>query len=234
MLPTRLPTSLPTPALPTPEPLLECRTNSLGMRFCRIRDDLWIASHELTQAQYDALLEHRPSTFTGEDHPVEGLALVDAQDAADELTSREAGTEHLLPGWRYRVPTEAQWEDAARAAPASEGVARTERAWFRANSETDDPGGYPCADWVTPPQPGRRCSTHPVGAKQGDALGLHDMLGNVWEWTTTAEAPGSELRVLKGGAWTSSLDQLDPGTRHPFDPGFGAHDHGVRFVLVPE
>ena len=126
----------------------------------RISEGFWMGKHEVTQGEWGAVMGTNPSHFSdcGPRCPVEGVSWVDTQEFMRRLNSREFGN-----GYVYRLPTEAEWEYGARTgAPGARYAELDAIAWYSANS-------------------GRR--THPVGQKQPNAWGLHDMLGNVWEWT---------------------------------------------------
>jgi len=115
-----------------------------------------IGKYEVTQAQWQAVMGSNPSTIKGDNRPVETVAKNEANDFLTKLNARN-------DGYHYRLPTEAEWEYAAKA-----GSAQTpslplldEVAWYAANSGDE---------------------THPVGQKKPNAWGLYDMLGNVREW----------------------------------------------------
>jgi formylglycine-generating enzyme required for sulfatase activity len=193
-------------------------TNSLGMRMVRVTPGTFlmgsppgeplrqeeetlrrvtltrpfrIAATEVTERQWLALTPQGRSAQPGEDRPVASLSWREAQGFCAELSRKEGTT--------YRLPTEAEWEYACRAGAASPPVAATELAavaWYADNSEG---------------------TTRPVGRKGPNAWGLHDMLGNVGEWTMdvygpyprgeedrdpTGPAAGS-TRVVRGGSWRS-------------------------------
>jgi formylglycine-generating enzyme required for sulfatase activity len=112
-----------------------------------------IGKYEVTQAQWQAVMGSNPSTIKGDDRPVETVSKNDAHDFLTRLNARN-------DGYRYRLPTEAEWEYAARAGGKPTAVL-DEVAWYAGNSGDE---------------------THPVGRKKPNAWGLYDMLGNVREW----------------------------------------------------
>jgi formylglycine-generating enzyme required for sulfatase activity len=175
----------------------------------------YLGIHELTQAQYEAVMGQNPSYFspTGEGkakiagastdaHPVERVSWTDAVQFCNKLSEREGlrpfyeidGENVTVLSWSgegYRLPTEAEWEYASRGDP----VSLAECAWYDNNSED---------------------ATHPVGQKLPNQLGLHDMLGNVNEWCwdgygaeyykqSPSDDPrgpsGATRRVIRGGGW---------------------------------
>ncbi len=150
----------------------------------------YIAKHEVTQAQWSLVMGANPSYFKGEQRPVEQVDWFGATDFCNRLSLREG----LQPCYRsttegiscdvlasgYRLPSEAEWEFAARGGSQgssfelSGGNREDEVAWYEENSGN---------------------STHPVGAKSPNELGLHDMSGNVWEWCHDAAHPYSSQSV---------------------------------------
>ena len=159
--------------------------------------DFYMGKYEVTQRQWQNIMGGNPSHFSscGDNCPVEEVSWNDAHDFIEKLNSRT--------GKRYRLPTEAEWEYAARSGGKSEKWSGTssesslgDYAWYDANS-------------------GMR--THPVGQKQPNGLGLHDMSGNVWEWCqdwygssyynqSPRDNPGGpssgSFRVVRGGCWS--------------------------------
>ena len=123
----------------------------------RISRGFWMGKYEVTQAQWQAVMGSNPSHFTncGGDCPVERVSWEDVQEFIGKLNGRSGGRP-------YRLPTEAEWEYAARAGTTEDRYGDLGAiAWHNSNS---------------------RDTTHPVGEKAANAWGLHDMLGNVLEW----------------------------------------------------
>ena len=148
-----------------------------------------IGKFPVTQAQYEGLLGNNPSYFQGATHPVEGVSWEDAQKFCEKLNARK-------DGYIYRLPTEAEWEYAARAGNSSSRYGELDQiAWHHGNSEA---------------------TTHPIGLKRPNAWGLYDTLGNVWEWVQDryaldfyarspekdpAGATVGDYRIARGGSW---------------------------------
>lgn len=150
--------------------------------------DFYLGATEVTQAQFEAVMGRNPSHFdqAGPRAPVECVNLVDAQEFCRRLSEREGRT--------YRLPTEAEWEYAARAGasgpqdlpPRGSGVdphdpATDAVAWYCGNSGVEYDGADRSSRWEGK-HAHSKAGTHPVGQKKPNAWGLYDMLGNVGEW----------------------------------------------------
>ena len=182
----------------------------------------WLGQTEVTQAQWQAVMGNNPSHFTGKDLPVEQVSWNDAQEFCGKLNAKS-----LLPaGWKFALPTEAQWEYACRAGTAGDYAGTLdEMAWHRANS--DD-------------------KTHPVAAKNANAWGLYDMHGNVDEWCAdwygdypvgpvtdpTGSNSGSD-RVLRGGSWNTGGAGGRSANRLMIAPVVRSIIIGFRVAAVP-
>jgi formylglycine-generating enzyme len=188
--------------------------------------DFYLGKYLVTQMQWTMDMASNPSSESvcGLDCPVENVSWDDVQKFIKKLSERT--------GKPYRLPTEAEWEYAARSGGKNEKWAGTssekelgDYAWYYGNSHFQ---------------------SHPVGQKKPNGLGLYDMTGNVWEWMSdwydegyyakspTNEPKGSETgraHVLRGGYWgdLSAWDRI--ARRIGLDPGGKAAGFGVRLVL---
>lgn len=173
----------------------------------------------VTQSQYEVVMGVNPSRFKGENNPVEMVSWNDAQEFIKRLNAGQTK-------YTYRLPTEAEWEYAARAGTSGPYPFNTDEldayAWYDKNSDG---------------------KTHPVGQKKPNAWGLYDMHGNVWEWCqdwyrpyparAANEPQGPSIgsrRVIRGGSWGGYPRYLRSARRRSFGPGL--RDDGVGFRLV--
>ena len=159
--------------------------------------------------------------------PVERVSWMDVQAFIGRLNARSGGE-------RYRLPTEAEWEYAARA-----GTTTDTYAGDVAVPMGNDPVVNGIA-WYDENSGGR---THPVGQKAPNGFGLHDMLGNVWEWVgdwggrypggtvTDPAGPGSgSIRVNRGGGWNISARNCRSASRSRNSPGNRSNNLGFRLL----
>jgi formylglycine-generating enzyme required for sulfatase activity len=185
-------------------------------------DDFYIGKYEVTQGQWRALLGNNPSNFKkGDNYPVEMVSWDDAQEFIGKLNGKT--------GRSFRLPTEAEWEYAARSGGKAEKYAGGNDieavAWYTSNS-----GG----------------ATHPVGAKRPNGLGIYDMSGNVWEWCqdwfeggyygksprNNPQGPSSgSFRVYRGGGWDRAPAGVRAAGRGRNTPGDRFDDLGFRLVF---
>ena len=183
-----------------------------------------LGKYEVTQAQWQAVMGTNPSHFAGcERCPVERVSWYEVHGFIGRLN---VGEEEM----RYRLPTEAEWEYAARAGTIADRYSENldEIAWFAENS-----GGR----------------THPVGQKVPNQFGLHDMLGNVWEWVEDwyGAYPGGTVmdprgpstgpgRLIRGGAWRYDAKRCRASGRSDGQPdvhlGYRGHTVGFRVLRI--
>jgi formylglycine-generating enzyme required for sulfatase activity len=230
----------------------DCTADEKPAHRVQITKAFELGKYEVTQAQWQAVMGSNPSTIKGTDHPVETVSKNDAHDFLARLNAQN-------DGYKYRLPTEAEWEYAARAGTTGTPASLDEIAWYGANSEDE---------------------THPVGLKKPNAWGLYDMLGNVREWVedvytrdfysnspladpTGPQAgpqggrggppqgrgrggpkqgggppgrggPARQLPIMRGGAWDNVASFLRVSARyHYYGPSLRVSDIGFRVVREP-
>ena len=184
----------------------------------------FMAETECTQGQWELTMGSNPSEFKGADRPVEQVSWEEAVEYCRKLTAKQRAEGILPGGWEWRLPTEAEWEYAARAGTTGPRYGELDAiGWYDGNSGSQ---------------------THPVSQKAANAWGLYDMLGNVWEWcsdwhgdyptgkVTDPMGPSSgSLRVFRGGSWLNDARSPRSATRNRFYPGFRYYDIGFRPAL---
>ena len=181
----------------------------------------YIGETEVTQALWKAVMGSNPSAFKGDNLPVEKVSWNDCQTFISRLNA--------LTGRRFRLPTEAEWEFAAR------GGNQSRHTPYSGSSRIDDVAWY---DGNSDHQ------THPVKTKQPNELGIYDMTGNVWEWcqdwygsyssyaqTNPICVGGGSRRVVRGGSWYYSPRICRSSIRGSSAPGNSCDGLGLRLVL---
>lgn len=183
-----------------------------------------LSKFQVTQKSYASIMGKSPATFVGDDRPVENVSWYDAigfcnalSDAADLARAYVVGEnlDDVLINENangYRLPSDGEWQFAALGGQEKPRYGEVgDVAWYKENS-----GG----------------ETHPVGLKQPNAYGLHDMLGNVWEWcfdVYDAEVYGT-YRVFRGGGWNDPERGCLATNRRRSHPTYGIDDVGFRLA----
>lgn len=182
--------------------------------------DYYIGQTEVTQELWKAVMGTYPSYNTGNSlYPVEKVSWDDCQEFIREL--------NRLTGKRFRLPTEAEWEFAARGGNYSKGYK------YSGSNRFDDVAWYD----------GNSSMTHQVATKTPNELGIYDMTGNVWEWCSdwygdyssssqtnpTGPADGS-CRVYRGGSWLSNAPGCRVSYRGCCSPDYQDYSFGFRLV----
>jgi formylglycine-generating enzyme required for sulfatase activity len=189
--------------------------------------DYYMGQTEVTQGLWKAVMgsDNNPSTMKGDDLPVNNVLWGDARAFVYKLNQ--------MTGLSFDLPTEAEWQFAARGGNRSKGYLYAgsdnvrDVAWYSSNS-----GGV----------------THTVETKQPNELGIYDMSGNVFEWCsdwyssssyssssqTNPQGPSSgSARVLRGGSWNSNASCCHVANRNGGNPSHTRYDYGFRVVCLP-
>lgn len=187
----------------------------------------WLGKTEITQAQYEAFIGSNPSRFleVGKNAPVDRVSWLGATEFCRKLTERERSAGRLPEGYRYTLPTEAQWEYAYRA------------------GTTDDYPGFPEAMGWFDHNSGE--TTHPVAQKEPNAWGFYDMAGNILEWcsdwfgdyphgvrTDPAGPDSGHFRIARGGSWRMPIHVARSAARSGGSPGRVDYTLGFRLALT--
>jgi formylglycine-generating enzyme required for sulfatase activity len=201
-------------------------------------NSFYMGKYEVTQKEWVETMGSNPSNFKGDTLPVEMVSWHDVLEYCNKRSMREK----LTPAYQgsgdsvtcdvsasgYRLPTEAEWEYAARGGASNVYLAYS----YSGSNNTDD------VAWFSHNSNDR---THPVGTKQPNNLGIYDMSGNVWEWcwdwygnylrgshTNPMGAASGSYRVLRGGSWYSFVQSVTH--RDVNIPTRRASNYGFRLV----
>jgi formylglycine-generating enzyme required for sulfatase activity len=199
-----------------------------------LRRGFWLLETEVTQKMWESVMGSNPSHFKGSNLPVETVSWNDCQDFVTKLN----GLGVSPSGFRFSLPTEAQWEYACRAGTTTalnSGKNLTDEKYHCSN--LNELGWY---DWQN-----KETTTHPVGLKKPNAWGLCDMHGNVWEWcsdwygdyptgsvTDPLGASSGSDRVCRGGCWGYFAESCRSANRGSSAPGYSFRSVGLRVSLV--
>jgi formylglycine-generating enzyme required for sulfatase activity len=201
----------------------------------------YIGETEVTQALWEAVMGSNPSYFKGSILPVEQVSWNDCQKFITKLNA--------MTGQKFRLPTEAEWEYAARGGNKSKGYKYSgsnnidDVAWYWMNSGDKHLVGSDY-DWDFEKVLNNNGKTHPVAQKKPNELGIYDMSGNVWEWCTdwygsyssnaqtnpTGPSTGS-YRVDRGGTWLRYANDSRVSHRSCDAPGYRRYVLGLRLAL---
>jgi formylglycine-generating enzyme required for sulfatase activity len=203
--------------------------------------DFFMGKFEVTQGQWKSVMGNNPSFFDncGDDCPVENVSWVETQAFIRRL-NQMTGTN------KYRLPTEAEWEYAARSGSQTTYSFGDDAGdldvygWYDGNSGTSQP----LKEFYNNER--IRTSPHPVGRKKPNKFGLYDMHGNVWEWVydwygdyspdriqdSTGPSSGSD-RVFRGGSWHDNAGSSRSAKRFASHPLSSMGERGFRLVRTP-
>lgn len=199
----------------------DCNNNETPIHSVTISNDYYIGKYEVTQELYEAVMGTNPCKRKSSDSPVKNVSWYDAVEFCVEISH--------LTGRRFTLPTEAEWEYAAR------GGKKTTNAKYSGSSNINNVAWY---DGNSGNQ------THPVGRLCSNELGIYDMSGNVWEWcydwygsynsASQTDPMGpflGSLRVMRGGGMDNFAYDCLVSTRAHNNPDIPRHYCGFRVVL---
>ncbi|MCL1938596.1 MAG: formylglycine-generating enzyme family protein [Candidatus Azobacteroides sp.] len=179
-------------------------------------NSFYISKYEVTQAQWETVMGNNPSSFKGDGLPVENVSWHNVQEFIRQL--------NIQTGKQYRLPTEAEWEFAARGGKKSKGYKYSGNDTLNIVAWYDDNSGE---------------KTHAVGSKLPNELDIYDMSGNVWEWCNdwygayagNPQNPTSgSNRVLRGGSWVALARAARVSFRIDFVPDYHYNFLGFRLA----
>jgi sulfatase modifying factor 1 len=189
----------------------------------------YLGKYEVTQAQWTEVMETNPSEFAGDDLPVEMVSWKDAMEFCEKLTEIERASGQIPDGWKYRLPTEAQWEYACRAGTTTvyafgDKITTKQANFDKTLGKTTNIGKYPANAW-----------------------GFHDMHGNIREWCLDWHNPFAKgsmrdpqgpadgsYRVGRGGCWDYDGRDVRSADRSRHAPDARGSDLGFRLSLQTE
>ena len=205
----------------------------------------WLGKYHVTQGEWKKIIGSHPwdgegdldeiqemyNLMVGDNHPLSIVNWDDAVACCKKLTEHELSTDWGQDGWAYCLPTEAQWENGCRAGTktaycfGNDASMLPEYAWYN----------FARGEWYA----------HEVGQKRGNAWGLHDMHGNVYEWcqdwyavellggSDPMGATTGSLRVCRGGRWSGGVQGCRSANRSWESPDHADGELGFRAALVP-
>jgi len=180
-------------------------TNDTGMVMVKISGAMWAGKFEVTQEEYQKIAGGNPSQTQGDKNPVDSVSYDDALAFCAQLNEAERKEQMLPEGFTYTLPTQGQWESLMDGATLTDAVTSLN---------------------------GAKTGSSPVGSRGPNSLNLYDTRGNLWEWCL--DPTDKPFRVLRGGAWDTSLEvNLRPEFRW-YSKGTDdrQNNFGFRCILV--
>ncbi len=190
-----------------------------------LSDPIWMGKYEVTQQQYQKIMGNNPSNFYGLKRPVDSVNWNDAQQFCLLLNVMENHKGRIPKGYRYRLPSELEWQYCAQAGVVNTPNPNLEKfAWFSGNSLG---------------------TSHEIGLKSPTHFDLYDLFGNLAEWCLDTEDEVIELthiqstkehyfKALRGGSWYHDISVCSPDYRQYYDPASQDYFIGFRIVMAPD
>ena len=201
------------------------RDTNEKQRKISIKKGFYIGKYEITQGQYKAIMGNNPSVTTGDKLPVHNVNWLDAQKFCQKLN--ELTTDKRPANTVFALPTEEQWEYACRSGYSTslnngKNLVKADSS----DSELNKLGWYNA----------NACGiAQTVGKKTANAWGIHDMLGNVWEWcfnpVDSSSTEEFKTRILRGGGFKSKAASCRSAKRYEAKENLTSEDFGFRIIL---
>lgn len=200
-----------------------------GVRSVEITQAYYLGVHEITQSVWGKVMGSNPSNFKGKELPVENVTWKESMAFCEALNKKIKSSKTLPIGMRFRLPSEAEWEFAARAG--------TKSVYFFGDNSS------PIADyaWISD---NSRDGTRPVKKKKPNPWGFFDIYGNVREWCLDGYDVRTRKKLVdpiigwknmdkvnRGGSWDSCEDCCKTGRRSNFGKDYKSNDVGFRVAL---
>jgi formylglycine-generating enzyme required for sulfatase activity len=208
-----------------------------GQQEFRVDKGFWCGTYLVTQAEWQAVMGDNPSHFKNKPrHPVENVSWNRVQQFLKTLNEKLRDR-----GVSFRLPTEQEWEYICRGGPCSSpdshhfyfAISKTNLTWTASDSlsskEANFDGNHP-AGYSSKGKGPYLQATSEVGSYLPNPLGVYDLHGNVWEWTSTEEG---SVRVSRGGSWNDHSGNCTASSRLKFAPAYAGSNLGFRLVAVP-
>lgn len=202
---------------------------------------LWCGIYPVTQAEWKAVMGNNPSLFAGNPtHPVEKVSMDDVQSFLAKVNQERSGRGHV-----FRLPTEEEWEYACRGGPLCGATSqrydftfarsRTDMTPVRSNDLSSEQanfdGRFPAGEGRVGPYLMR---TSPVGSYLPNPLGIYDMHGNVWEWTSSVMQVMGQTRLTVAGGSFLGIGEICSAASRSWEPHWPRASGNIGFRVVVE
>lgn len=210
-----------------------------GEKEFTLEKDVWCGIYPVTQDQWQGVMGSYPSQFRRyPDNPVESVSWDGVQEFLKRANSRVGDQ-----GYSLRLPTEEEWEYICRGGPIFQAdsafdfyfaTSKIDLTPVRSNDlssyQANFDGNYPAGNAGYGPRIG---AAGMVGSYPPNPLGIYDLHGNVWEWTSSIYEDGRSSRIVRGGGWDDNGRYCAAAYRCGNDPGHRRNDVGFRVIAVP-